>query len=679
MSTPIQFVQGVGPYKAALLAKIGIFTVSQLLRHYPRRYEDRSQPKNIAALADGEVESFRAVVHSFYEVKPRRGLTITKVCVTDATGMAELVWFNQTYVKKNYYPGMEVIVSGKVDRRFRQIQVTAPEVELISDGDTLHSGRIIPIYCSSENISQRFLRNLIYDVIHSSIQCQESLPRDILKNYNLLDRPSAVSMIHFPSSWGELNRARHRLVFEELYYLQYGLLVMKQKNKYRSQGIKHLADGPLIHRAMNCLPFTLTNDQQTALSEIKADMQDVAPMQRLLQGDVGSGKTVIAALALVKTVESGYQGAMMAPTEILAEQHYHTLSTMLEPLKITIALLTGRVAKRVRADILRKLQEGRIDIIIGTHALIQDDVVFRDLGLVVTDEQHRFGVNQRAQLQAKGGMPDVLVMTATPIPRTMALTVYGDLDVSSIREMPPGRKVVKTFFRGNEMRDRVYQFVLNEVEAGRQAYIVCPLIEESEKVQVQSATKLYEQLRQTYFSTISVGLVHGKLRAKDKDEVMQAFYQGKIKVLVATTVIEVGVNVPNSTVMVVEGADRFGLAQLHQLRGRIGRGEYQSYCILLSDNKTKDTRDRLMIMTQTTDGFEVAEKDLEMRGPGQFFGMRQHGLPDLKIANIVSDTGILLEARQAAFESVNNAEYLTTLLPTLVESFGEEFRLVFCS
>ena len=581
MNTPIQFVRGVGPYKTSLLAKLGIFTVGDLFAHYPHRYEDKSQIKNIADLTDGQVESFLGVVHSYSDIRPRRELTITKVRIADDTGVAELVWYNQSYMKKNYPIGTELIVSGKIDRRFGQIRVTSPELEPSSQREALHSGRIVPIYYSTENVSQHFLRNLIYTVLQSSFQCQESLPDEIIKSYYLLDRRTALNMIHFPTNWESQSKARRRLAFEELYYLQCGLVFLKQKNKFNSQGIKHQFDGPLVQQAMKCLPFTLTGDQKKALSEIKSDMEDMIPMQRLLQGDVGSGKTVIAAMALVKTVESGYQGAMMAPTEILAEQHYHTLNRMLNSLKISVALLTGSTNKKVRSEILRNLQDGCIDIIIGTHALIQDQVVFRSLGLVITDEQHRFGVNQRAQLKAKGSMPDVLIMTATPIPRTMALTVYGDLDISSIRQLPPGRKMIKTYLRGSERRDPVYRFVMKEVEEGRQAYIVCPLVEDSEKIQVQSATKLYQHLGQTYFSSIPIGLIHGKMKTQDKDEVMQAFYRGTTKVLVATTVIEVGVNVPNATVMVVEGADRFGLAQLHQLRGRIGRGEHQSYCILL--------------------------------------------------------------------------------------------------
>ena len=680
MTTPIQYLKGVGPQKAALLAKLNITTIGELLEHYPRRYEDRTQFRQIFEVMDGQVETFCGIVTAVNEVKPRRGLIITKVRVKDHSGEAELVWFNQPYVKRMFKAGLEIIVSGKVERRFRSIQIANPEVEFLSPNDTtLHTGRIVPIYPSSENINQQFLRTLIKQALDNEPKMNENLPQDIIQQYKLIDRTGAIKNIHFPDSMEALTAARRRLVFEELYYLQSGLLFLKKKHQQSGSGIKHGPDGAQLAAAQKCLPFSLTADQQQAFREIAHDMEDATPMQRLLQGDVGSGKTVVAALALVKTVENGYQGAMMAPTEILAEQHFHTLSRMLAPLGIRIAQLTGSLTKRVRKEVLDRLSKGLVDIIIGTHALIQEDVVFQHLGLVITDEQHRFGVNQRALLQAKGNMPDVLVMTATPIPRTMALTVYGDLDVSLIRQMPPGRKAIKTYTASPELRERVYNFVLREVQAGRQAYVVCPLVEESAKLEAQSATQLYEQLQTTIFNNVPCGLVHGRLKPQEKDQVMQAFYQADIKVLVATTVIEVGVNVPNATVMVIEGADRFGLAQLHQLRGRIGRGEHQSYCVLLSDSKNPETKERLDIMTQTSDGFVLAEKDLLLRGPGQFFGSRQHGLPDLKIADIVKDIEVLLEARKAAMQSVQIPEHVMLLRSGLTARFGEKFRLMFCN
>jgi ATP-dependent DNA helicase RecG len=453
--------------------------------------------------------------------------------------------------------------------------------------------------------------------------------------------------------------------------------MLKQKHQQVGSGIKHGPDGSLVTRLQQSLPFTLTDDQASVLVEIKADMEDVKPMQRLVQGDVGSGKTVVAAIALAKTVENGYQGAFMAPTEILAEQHYHTLAPLLAPLGIKVTLLTGKLTDKMRTIVREQMSSGSVDIIVGTHALIQQDVEFKQLALAVTDEQHRFGVNQRALLQAKGNMPDVLAMTATPIPRTMALTVYGDLDVSAIRHLPPGRVPIKTYARGRERRSKVYEFVLQEVARGRQAYIVCPLVEESDRLAARSVTELYTELSQTFFQLIPCGLVHGRLGSQEKERVMSSFYKNEIKILIATTVIEVRVNVPNATIMVIEGADRFGLAQLHQLRGRVGRGANQSYCILLHEGTTAAIPERLKLMTEINDGFVLAEKDLLLRGPGHLFGTRQHGLPDLKIADIIRDLDILLEARQAAQKAVSdNCAGSQILRLAVSERLGADFAQI---
>ena len=674
----IQYIKGVGPAKANLLTKLDIFTIGDLLEHYPRRYEDRSQLKKINSLTDGQIETFRGKVISSVESKPRPGLRLTKIAVSDCSGVAQLVWFNQPHVKKKYQPGMDVLVSGKVKLLY-QVEVHNPEIELILESEPLDTGRIIPVYPANENTNQRFLRNLISKVLHDYQDGYEILPAKIIEQYSLLDRRAAFENIHFPSNMELLAQARRRLVFEELYLLQCGLLFLKKQHRNTHVGIKHGLDGSLSVQARERLPFMLTDDQQQVLNEVKLDMEDSAPMQRLIQGDVGSGKTVIAALALLKTVENGYQGAMMVPTEILAEQHFKTLSELFMPMGIKVGMLTGKLTRKARELVLSKLREGLVDMVIGTHALIQDAVEFKYLGLVITDEQHRFGVRQRGILREKGKMPDVLVMTATPIPRTMALTVYGDLDVSSIKQLPPGRKPIRTFVRSSDRRQLVYQFILDEVKNGRQAYIVCPLVEESDKIDAQSAIELHEQLVQTHLKDVACGLVHGKMKSADKDIVMNAFYSGKIQVLVATTVIEVGVNVPNATVMVIEGAERFGLAQLHQLRGRIGRGEYQSYCILLSDNKSPDTQERLAIMTNTNDGFILAEEDLKLRGPGQFFGTRQHGLPDLKIADIISDISIFIEAKHAAEETIVRPDEFNSIRSVLGKRFGQDIGMIFCN
>lgn len=679
LASSIQYLKGVGPAKAALLAKLGIFTIGNLLEHYPVRYEDRTQFKLIASLTSGEQQSFAAVVSRVEERRPRRGLTITTVYVQDVSGAAQLVWFNQPYKKRLYKHGMKVVVFGKIERRSLVIQITNPEVESVDSADLSESWRILPVYPAAENISQRLLRNLVREALALLPPAEEVLPPAVIAKYQLLERREAISNIHFPASGALLALARRRLVFEELFFLQCGLALLKQKHQQVGSGIKHGPDGKLVQHLQRSLPFTLTDDQSRVLHEIKADMEDVAPMQRLVQGDVGSGKTVVAAVALAKTVENGYQGAFMAPTEILAEQHYHTLAPLLAPLGVKVTLLTGKLTDKMRTIVKEQIRAGSVDIVVGTHALIQQDVEFNQLGLAVTDEQHRFGVNQRALLQAKGHLPDVLAMTATPIPRTMALTVYGDLDVSAIRQLPPGRKPVKTYSRGRERRAKVYEFVVQEVLQGRQAYIVCPLVEESEKLAARSVVELHEELSQTYFHKIPCGLVHGRLSPQEKEAVMSAFYQGEIKVLIATTVIEVGVNVPNATIMVIEGANRFGLAQLHQLRGRVGRGSGQSYCILLHEEKTETLPERLKLMTEISDGFVLAEKDLLLRGPGHLFGTRQHGLPDLKIADIIRDLGVLLEARQAAQCTIGNPVEASNLRLKVSERLGSDFAQILYS
>jgi ATP-dependent DNA helicase RecG len=673
-SRSIQYLKGVGAAKAVQLAKLGIFTVGDLLEYYPRRYEDRSQIKLINQVTDGAVDTVQGSILAVEDIKPRRGLTITKAVLKDASGVANIVWFNQPFIKKKLVLSSKLIVTGKIKRKFGQIEIANPEFETADRSEVINTGRIVPIYSVNEVITQKFLRNLLQQIaVRNEVSAAENLPSDIVVKYELMSRNDALINIHFPESFESLQKARKRLVFEELYIIQCGLGFLKKHNKKIGSGIKHAPDGKLVKAVQAALPFKLTADQAQVLKEIKADMEDLTPMQRLLQGDVGSGKTVIAAIAMAKTVENGYQCAMMAPTEILAEQHYQTIKMLLDAQGVKIAVLTGSLNRSARDKLLDQIRTTQVDIIIGTHALIQEDVQFQNLGLVITDEQHRFGVKQRAKLQDKGVRPDILVMTATPIPRTMALTIYGDLDVSTIRQLPPGRKPIKTFLRGSDKRQKIYEFVVNEVKKGRQAYIVCPLIEDSETIESKSAVELYEQLSVSVFANIRCGLIHGKLRPQEKDEVMAAFYSGHIQILVATTVIEVGVNVPNATIIVIEGADRFGLAQLHQLRGRIGRGEYQSYCILISENKNQDTLERLEIMEKTTDGFRLAEEDLKLRGPGQFFGTRQHGLPDLKIADIIHDIDILLEARQAALDTISRPEMSGLLLKLLKGHFRENF------
>jgi ATP-dependent DNA helicase RecG len=523
-------------------------------------------------------------------------------------------------------------------------------------------------------ITQKFLRQLVNEVLGRFLFLEETIPKGVLEEYQLISREQAIRNIHFPDNNNDLAKARERLVFEELYLIQCGLAIMKIKNKTGNLGIKHLLNSTLSKAVYDRIPFELTKDQKQVLREITFDMERNLPMQRLLQGDVGSGKTIIATLALVKTVENGYQGALMVPTEILAEQHYQTITNLLLPFDINVVLLSGKLTKKNREKMIEEIKSGEVNIVVGTHALIQEDVEFKSIGLVITDEQHRFGVQQRTLLQEKGHMPDVLVMTATPIPRTMTLTVYGDLDISVIKELPPGRKPIRTFIRQLDKRPQIYQFVLEQIKKGRQAYVVCPLIEVSENIDTQAATELFEELKTGIFKEVACGLIHGKLGKKDKEKVMSDFYSGAVKLLVATTVIEVGVNVPNASIMVIEGAERFGLAQLHQLRGRIGRGEYQSYCILLTESKNQNTKERLLVMEKTQDGFILAEEDLKLRGPGQFFGSRQHGLPDLKIADILGDLDILLQARKAALKTVVDKNLLQFVEQVLLLQYHEHFK-----
>lgn len=513
----------------------------------------------------------------------------------------------------------------------------------------------MPIYTLPDYLKPKDFRNLLTQVFNEDLSLIEIVPEFIRKKYNLMDKKTAIQKIHFPKTKQELTTARESLIFEELFLIQSGLLLLKKQHQIKNHGIRFLENNILVNKVKASLPFTLTAEQEKVWQEICIDMQKDTQMQRLVQGDVGSGKTVIAILALVKAIENGFQGALMAPTEILALQHYEKIKDLLEPLDIHVGLLTGSLKTKEKRAILEGLADGCINLIIGTHALIQDNVIFKNLGLVITDEQHRFGVNQRAKLEEKGNtfLPDVLVMTATPIPRTMTLTVYGDLDVSFIRQLPPGRKPIRTFVRMPDRRELIYKFVKDEVAKGRQAYVVCPLIEESENSDAVSVEMIYDELTSGYLYGVRCGLLHGKLKPAEKENLLHEFLAGNIDVLISTTVIEVGVNVPNASIMVIEGAERFGLAQLHQLRGRIGRGEYASYCILINRGKNANSLERLHLMEKISDGFILAEEDLRLRGPGQFFGSMQHGLPDLKIADVLNNVDILVNARTEAQRAID--------------------------
>lgn len=644
----IKSVKGIGEARALLLNKLGIFTVEDILNYFPRDYEDRSSFKNIAQLMDGEKCAFEGSIASkIVESRPRKGLLISKLSIRDETGLIYATWFNQPYIKNVFKPGESYVFYGKITRK-RTFEIQNPVYEKISESEMKNTSRIIPVYPSTGKLSQNVIRTTVEAALQMvSGSLEDALPNALRENYNLCDINYAVNKIHFPANSEEFDTARYRLAFEELLLLQLGLLRIKGDLDNSPRGFSFGAAAETEAFA-KILPFKLTGAQIKVFKDIETDMESTRIMNRLVQGDVGSGKTILAVLALYKAAKSGFQGAFMVPTEILAQQHYKSVSSLFEAHGIHTALLTGSLSKKVKTEVINAVKAGMIDIVIGTHALLEENVTFNWLGLVVTDEQHRFGVRQRALLSAKGEKPDMLVMTATPIPRTLALIIYGDLDISVLDELPPGRKKIKTYVVDETMRERINNFIRKKVAEGQQVYIVCPLVEESDEVEAKSAVEIADRIAGQDFRDLTVALIHGKMKPADKDEVMQRFVSGEVNILVSTTVIEVGVNVPNATVMVVENAERFGLAQLHQLRGRVGRGEEQSFCILFNEGKNEIAAQRMMIMEKTNDGFVISEKDLELRGPGEFFGTRQHGIPDLKIANLYKDIDILKKAQEAA-------------------------------
>mgnify|MGYP000925370704 CR=1 FL=1 len=652
----IQYIKGVGPKRAAQLKKLNIHTVEDLLYYAPRDYEDRTRFKYISQCIKGEKVSLKVQICGYpTKSRPRKNLSIVRVPVRDKTGQATLIWFNQDYILNQISIGDLVTVNGKINFFGREMQIINPVLEKNSKDKI---GKIIPIYSLTSNISNNQMIKIVKNAISAYLpNIKEKLPEKLIKELNLMPIREAIINLHFPKSKEHYINARKRLAFEELLILQLGLLLIKNRTKELYEGIKFPKDSE-VYTFINNLPFKLTNAQMRVFKEIEADMEKDEQMNRLVQGDVGSGKTIVAILAMFKAWRAGYQSVMMAPTEILATQHYESMLNYLKDYDINIKLLIGSLRNKQKEEILKELKEGKIDILVGTHAVIQDRVEFKKLGLAITDEQHRFGVKQRAVLSQKGNNPDILVMTATPIPRTLSLILYGDLDISIIDELPPGRKEIETYAVGPNMIDRVNEFVRKQLLSGRQAYIVTPLIEESEQLDLQAAEDLYINLKEKVFKEFQVGLLHGKMRPTEKDEIMEKFVKKELDILVSTTVIEVGVNVPNANIMVIHNAERFGLAQLHQLRGRVGRGEYQSYCILINGSDSKIARERMRILQKSTDGFYISEKDLELRGPGEFFGTRQHGLPELKIANLFSDMDILKIAQKKAKEVLNEDKLL---------------------
>ncbi|MGJ7044535.1 ATP-dependent DNA helicase RecG [Thermoanaerobacterium thermosulfurigenes] len=675
LSKPIQYVKGVGPKRALLLKRIGIETVKDALEYYPREYEDREKIIPIDMLKIGEKQTFKAYIAGKAREYRIKGLIITKIPVKDGSGALELVWYNQPYVKNNFKLGEEYIINGRISYKYGQVYVENPTMDK-SDVLNLNAGRIVPIYKLTDGLSQKILRNIIYSLLKEYInEIEEIFDEDFLTEYNLLGIRKAIKNIHFPESPEMLERAKYRLIFQEFFILQLGLNLIKNRYDIDKSGIKFKYVD--LSEFLNNLKFKFTKAQDKALNEILNDMYSGKVMNRLLQGDVGSGKTIIAAAAMYVAVKNGYQASILTPTEILAKQHYLSLKELYDKLGVKTELLTGSISNKRKNLIIEKVKNGEIDVLVGTHSLIEDNVQFKNLGLAITDEQHRFGVRQRAMFKNKGNQTNVLVMTATPIPRTLALMLYGDLDISIIDELPPGRKKVETYAISGALRERAYKFVVNEIKKGHQAYIVCPLIEDSQTIYAKSAEVVYEEIYKGVFKDFRVGLVHGGMNSNDKDKVMSEFVDGEIDILVSTTVIEVGVNVPNATVIVIENAERFGLAQLHQLRGRVGRSSHQSYCILIAYSYSDVVKKRLKVMTETNDGFKIAEKDLEIRGPGEFFGVKQHGLPELKLANLFDDIEILKLAQKAVERFISydgNFERHSKMKAELIERFRDKLE-----
>ncbi|MFC1921163.1 ATP-dependent DNA helicase RecG [Chloroflexota bacterium] len=676
LDSPVTVIKGISATMATKFARLGVRTVRDLLYFFPNRHLDYSQRKTISQLTEGAEETIVANVWEARETRPG-GRKSTEATLGDETGNIRVVWFNNPYLVKTLTTNARVMISGRVSLFKGQHVFQSPEWEFIEDKELVHVGRLVPLYSLTSGLRPRQVRKLMKEVVDQwAWQVDEFLPPEVIKRQKLLELSRAISQAHFPDDNGMKTRARVRLAFDELFLLQLGVLGKKRDWQESQPGNAIGTDKTVLEAFIQSLPFGLTGAQQKTLDEMLSDIGKPHAMSRLLQGDVGSGKTVVATAALLMAAAAGYQGALMAPTEILAGQHFSTISQLISGAAnleeeddyirtysgllsrpLTVALLIGAITRKKKLEIQQRILDGSIDIAIGTHALIQKEVEFSKLGLVVIDEQHRFGVEQRSALRQKGFNPHLSVMTATPIPRTLSLTMYGDLDLSVIDEMPPGRLPVKTKWLKPAQRASAYNFIKKQVAEGRQAFIICPLIEESEAVQARAAVAEYERLANEVFPELKLGLLHGRISASDKDDVMQRFYSGELHILVATPVVEVGIDVPNATVMHVESADRFGLSQLHQFRGRVGRGKEQSYCMLLAENPSEVARQRLDIIESTQDGFLLAEEDLKLRGPGEFFGTRQSGLPDLKMAKI-SDVHLLEIARNEALQIFEKDKHL---------------------
>ncbi len=657
----LQTLKGVGAQAVTALAKLNLRTVGDLLRHIPRRWEDRTDFRRVADVQSGEYVTVCGRVIAVTTTYPKPKLAITKVLIDDDGAALTLTWFNQGFMERTFnalkLAQKPIVVYGQARRSGWTVEIANPEwEELGEDGDTLGANRVVPVYPATEGVRQARLRKMVWEVLRTyGDLIAETLPPDVILRHSLVGAQFAMRNVHFPDSMPDLEAARRRLIFEEFFLLQVMLAVRRAANSHETHGIRFEVSPEKLRDDMaQIIPFQLTGAQTRAIGEIARDVTSGHAMNRLLQGDVGSGKTMVALASLLMAVENGYQGALMAPTEILAQQHAIVLRRLLEPIGLAVELSIGSQSAKEKREARERILGGQSRIAVGTHALIQEGVDFAKLGLIVIDEQHRFGVLQRQALAKKGARPHILVMTATPIPRTLTLTLYGDLDVSILDELPPGRKPITTHWKTQDKRNQVYAAAQRLLHEGRQVYMVCPLVEESEKLQAKSATQLSEHVAKDVFPQYRVGLLHGQMKSEEKDAVMRRFKAHELDILVATTVIEVGIDVPNASVIIIEDADRFGLAQLHQLRGRVGRGQHASFCILMSEPKSEDGRARMSVMTDTQDGFKIAEEDLKLRGPGEFYGTRQSGLPEMYIADIVRDIDILTETRQTAFDLVAN-------------------------
>ena len=651
LTDPITILKGIGPSKAKQFANLNIFTLGDLICHFPRGYEDRTKLVPIEKLEPDVPACFRAMVmNTPRTAHVRKGLDITRVQVADTTGRLNLTFFNSKYVSDQLQYGKEYIFYGAVSGDFIGYNMTNPAFEAL-DSAPVTTRRILPIYPLTAGLSNGAVLKAVRQALEICDPPEEIIPEEVRQEYGILPAERAYSAIHEPASMAEAELAKKRLIFEEFFVFSAGLSLIRASRAEKRTAPYADTDLRDFHKA---LPFTLTGAQMRAVTEIMGDFRRGAPMNRLVQGDVGSGKTMVAAAAAFAAARNGKQSALMAPTEILAEQHYKSLQKLFAPMGIRVALLTGSMKVKEKRDVRENIQLGLVDLVVGTHALITDATVFSDLGLVITDEQHRFGVGQRAKLSAKGSDPHLLVMSATPIPRTLALLMYGDLDVSILDELPPGREPVDTFLVGESYRARINAFIRKQVAEGHQCFVVCPAVEENEELGIKAATVWAETLQQTVFPDLRIALLHGQMKGAEKEEAMASFARGEADVMVATTVIEVGVDVPNATLMVIEDADRFGLSQLHQLRGRVGRGKAKSYCILTSHNKNQETLQRLKALCKTTDGFKIAEEDLKLRGPGDFFGSRQSGLPTFRVANLSYDLQTLKDAQTASAQWIEN-------------------------